>query len=259
MRGSRGRGTMGIATLTVVPGPVALLAPRSVPATARIATTSRTTPTMPRATAIPAIARRMPRRTAFGAPLTATATRASLSVTAMRPDASGRHGAFGSTSLRRLTRDVQRIKILRTVTMHPHARNNCRVVCNRHHCHTSLLTKTGAVGTTMCGGMASSRTRSVSLDRGLRHRRMHPARRTETFGQLLRGKQCSVCSLTKHFKQDRGCVCAQLGLGRLCTPINRLLSGRAVAVDMTRRVDACRPGVRGSICRGRLGRNGNRS
>lgn len=178
-----------------------------------------------------------------------------ISITGVRPDGCGPHGHFSRANLSRLTRDVGRRNMLRPVAIHPvTSASHCRVIFNRHECHTSIVTNLRRIPTVV-SRLSSRRTRRVTIARGLRHGSIAPARRTGTCGRLVSDKERAMRALSILFNGDRGCVHAQLGFSALVPRLTRLLSTSIVAVDITSRVYQCKRSIRHRICRGCLGRN----
>lgn len=159
------------------------------------------------------------------------------------------HRRFSPITLRRLTSSVSRVNVVRPVALHGLDSSRCRVVTNRHHFHTSRLTKLADVPT--CVHATSSRgIVRVTLVRGVRHRSLGSMRVTLTCRRLLRRCKLARRHLDRHINGGHAAVTGCLHLLGLPTPIRVKLRGGRVSVKRTHTLMALNsPGLRIGVFR----------
>lgn len=155
-----------------------------------------------------------------------------LSVGSVRPGHNRPEGAFDRRSLSRLTSDVERRKILRPLLMELVPSNDCHLITNRHHFHTTELTKLCRIPIAI-HRVASRRRDIFTLVRGLRHRSLGTMRRTRNVGALVSAFNFARRRTTRGLKGSHATIAGSLELLGLPSDINSLLGSNGVSVNRT--------------------------
>lgn len=144
------------------------------------------------------------------------------------------HYGFSRRGLRRLTTSVGRFNIIRPMIIHG-GNEDCRLITNRHHLHTTNLTKLAGIPTVI-GSCSSTGVVRVTLVRGVRHRSLGPVRRTRNLHHLVRRFGLARRRATRGMNHDHDTIAGVLHLLGLPRRMRGRVVGNILAVNRTGRL-----------------------
>lgn len=132
-------------------------------------------------------------------------------VVGVEPGGTRPHGAFSRARLTTLSTSVDRGNVLRPLSIEGVSTTRCRLITNRHHLETSILTKLQGIPYVILG-YSRGRSTVCTLLRGLRQDSLNVFRRTHKVSGLVEHCNLARRRTTGQLNGDRSAVTGGLEL-----------------------------------------------